>query len=403
MPPKRKSTGKTLPRSTKANKKPELEEPKEENDLGFIFVRETKKTRRTPTTRKNSSNNRKKTIAKSSLGISKKQGVTSPIPNKPFDLTDESEDEFVKYITPSKPTRTQQISKKRQHKSLAPPTLSKMIHERTRYSEAFIPLPKDEPLSSKKIEDIRKKKRRSSFARRGKRASSIGSGFTALPHPSIRTEELYRHISPEVPDPIRMKQLLTWCAQRAMDSQKNRGDPEAFQIAKTIQESIVSMLVNNQVNTSWYHRQGNDQSKDHSTLRLEHPQNLENIKKKKEYEEQISRLQAEDKQWINLIKKHNQYHANVADRYPPPTVPPQKIHLSPELHDDYLDEKKRALLRSLDEASYKSTDMEDIDQMEYKVVPSLLNSHYMQLMILNDECRLIDCIISFTTHRNFLG
>ncbi|ORX63489.1 hypothetical protein K493DRAFT_13727 [Basidiobolus meristosporus CBS 931.73] len=363
MPPKRKSTVRATPRPAKTSKKQEPHEPEEENDLGFVFTRQPKSTRRTQAARKSIASKRRKTLTKSPQYELKKPKATPRTNKPPFDTVNESEDEFVKYITPSKPSRSQGLKKKKPLKSLAPSIVSKKIAQESKYSEAFIPVPVVEPLSGKKIEEVRKKKRRSSFARRGKRASSIGSGFVALPHPSIRTEELYRHISPEMPDPIRMKQLLIWCARRAMDSQKDRGDTEAFNIAKTIQENLISMLIKNEVNTSWYHRKGDDASKEHSLLKLEHPQNLDNMKKKKEYAEQIARLQSEDTHWIDLIKKYNQYHANVADSYPSSTSP-QAITISSDHCNDYLDEKKLRFLRSIHD---KQSETVDADQIEYKI------------------------------------
>ena len=41
--------------------------------------------------------------------------------------------------------------------------------------------------------------------------------INALPHPSIPSSELYKHISPDLPDPVKMKQVLVWCGQRAIE------------------------------------------------------------------------------------------------------------------------------------------------------------------------------------------
>lgn len=83
--------------------------------------------------------------------------------------------------------------------------------------------------------------RRSSLGRRGRRASSLidsgtsngehscldldldldlDTGYTnalsALPHKEVSTADFYKHIASDLPEPRRMRQLLIWCATRAM-------------------------------------------------------------------------------------------------------------------------------------------------------------------------------------------
>src|ERR1700743_3237402 len=41
---------------------------------------------------------------------------------------------------------------------------------------------------------------------------------TALPHSEVDVADYYKHIESEgLPEPRRMRQLLTWCAERALD------------------------------------------------------------------------------------------------------------------------------------------------------------------------------------------
>ncbi|KAJ2813083.1 hypothetical protein FBU31_007496, partial [Coemansia sp. 'formosensis'] len=68
-------------------------------------------------------------------------------------------------------------------------------------------------------------RRRSTFSMRGKRASSIGGGFKATPHDSVSAGDFYRHISPELPEPIRLRQLLAWCARRTASNASQGGWP----------------------------------------------------------------------------------------------------------------------------------------------------------------------------------
>lgn len=67
-----------------------------------------------------------------------------------------------------------------------------------------------------------------------------------------------------------MKQLLAWCARRALDEQKAKyastesSNPAAIGIdanfhmliiARVIGEEILRDLIENRISTSWYHRQ----------------------------------------------------------------------------------------------------------------------------------------------------
>jgi kinetochore protein Mis13/DSN1 len=69
--------------------------------------------------------------------------------------------------------------------------------------------------------ELRKKgtgNRRSSLGMRGRRASSlIENGHNAIPHHQVETSQFYKHIEAEgLSEPRRMKQLLTWCGERAL-------------------------------------------------------------------------------------------------------------------------------------------------------------------------------------------
>lgn len=67
--------------------------------------------------------------------------------------------------------------------------------------------------------------RRSSMSMRGRRASSlIESGHSALPHREVDAAEFFKHIEAEgLSEPRRMKQLLTWCGERALSEKPRHG------------------------------------------------------------------------------------------------------------------------------------------------------------------------------------
>lgn len=67
--------------------------------------------------------------------------------------------------------------------------------------------------------------RRSSLGMRGRRASSlIENGHSAIPHREVEPAEFYKHIEAEgLSEPRRMKQLLTWCGERALSKKPPHG------------------------------------------------------------------------------------------------------------------------------------------------------------------------------------
>lgn len=94
--------------------------------------------------------------------------------------------------------------------------------------------------------------RRSSTGLRGRRASSlIESGtsngmsllrtlgspkiaasdtLAALPHREVDIADFYKHISQDDPEPRRMRQLLTWCATRALSARPTNGEGDVTAI-----------------------------------------------------------------------------------------------------------------------------------------------------------------------------
>jgi kinetochore protein Mis13/DSN1 len=67
--------------------------------------------------------------------------------------------------------------------------------------------------------------RRSSLGMRGRRASSlIENGHSAIPHREVEPAEFFKHIEAEgLSEPRRMRQLLTWCGERALSEKPPRG------------------------------------------------------------------------------------------------------------------------------------------------------------------------------------
>jgi kinetochore protein Mis13/DSN1 len=107
-------------------------------------------------------------------------------------------------------------------------------HEQS-VESAKIALPmSDTPIINRNKEMRRKgnTNRRSSLGSRGRRASSlIESGQSAIPHREVNPAEFYKHIAAEgLVEPRRMKQLLTWCGERALSEKPPLGTPNASAI-----------------------------------------------------------------------------------------------------------------------------------------------------------------------------
>jgi kinetochore protein Mis13/DSN1 len=118
-----------------------------------------------------------------------------------------------------------------------------------------------------------KGQRRNSLGMRGRRASSlIDSGASnggqplseaqrsltlptdssanmfgvALPHKEVPTSEFYKHIASDgLPEPRRMRQLMTWCATRALDDKPSgsRSDDDSARLAGMFLEYRTKMMM----------------------------------------------------------------------------------------------------------------------------------------------------------------
>lgn len=98
--------------------------------------------------------------------------------------------------------------------------------------------------------------RRSSFMSRSKQQSSfsrtsVGKCYysdvllckiatdkksLAFPHPHLEPKNFYKHIMPDLPDPVRMRQLLSWCGHKLLSDPKGE--------SKKSQAEILGWFVN---------------------------------------------------------------------------------------------------------------------------------------------------------------
>ncbi|KAI9838404.1 MAG: hypothetical protein M1819_005673 [Sarea resinae] len=188
-------------------------------------------------------------------------------------------------------------------------------------NETKIALPFADTPIIKRNKELRKVgsqgRRRSSVGLRGRRASSlIDSGKSnALPHSEVEITEFYKHIEADgLPEPRRMKQLLTWCATRAMGEKPSytSGDGNARMAARVIQEEILKDFSSRSEMSDWFSRE--DTHPAPLVTKKPNPRNVANAAKIEELEKEVKRLRDERKEWEALTTD-------------PPDPPLEPLHL----------------------------------------------------------------------------
>ncbi|CAJ0649369.1 16432_t:CDS:2, partial [Entrophospora sp. SA101] len=142
--------------------------------------------------------------------------------------------------------------------------------------------------------DSLEKNRRTSEKRGKRRASSVRDGFL----------DFYRHIQPELPNPVRLKQLLMWCAQRTLGTQKHENE-KVLNIVKKVQKDVIRDLSENIISTSC-ECVGND---DVVPKKL-HPENEKNKTKLEALKKNIRKEEAE---WDRLVSELNSLYDSVSN------------------------------------------------------------------------------------------
>ncbi|KAG0037741.1 hypothetical protein BGZ82_001932 [Podila clonocystis] len=333
-----------------------------EEDRGFVFTRKLPSTS-APTAVSTTTTTTTKTSKARNGGSAQEPEARSVTPLPPSPERTPSREAY----THGPSTKTKP-SKKQDHRSkpavASKSTAASTSTSRPRHPPQYTPerttdlitaIPMRETPMINKNKDLRSGSRRSSFAMRGKRASSIGNGFSALPHPSVDSKSFYRHISAEEPPPVRMKQLMAWCSRKTIDNNgetktetgRNRS-ATALKIAKLVEEEALAMLVSGKFSVSWYSRPPDMKaSKAVTKSKKPHAQNVSNLKRLQEYETQIAKLQQEDDQWTKVITSYNNFHAALLDNGPalPPGNEPIMVPeaLTEDIELDLLTADERSL------------------------------------------------------------
>lgn len=168
----------------------------------------------------------------------------------------------------------------------------------------------DTPIMNRNKEMRRKTgARRSSLGMRGRRASSlIENGHNAIPHKAVGSEEFYKHIEADLMETRRMKQLLTWCGERALLEKPSIGSTNSNEIlgARAIQDQLLKDFASRSEFSDWFAREEIPRP---PAIVKPNPRNIEHEEKIAELEERIKRLKQEKKTWQSL-------------KQPPPDLPP---------------------------------------------------------------------------------
>lgn len=135
--------------------------------------------------------------------------------------------------------------------------------------------------------------RRSSMALRGKKL--VSQDVIAAPHDSIPHSEYCRHISPDLPGPLRMKQLVLWgldvlCKQYDSNNQ--------FSILNQVIQEAIQALVQNQISLSWYHKHDSSTT---FTFLLPNPRNIELEALSEHYKKFTLEATREIEEWERLL------------------------------------------------------------------------------------------------------
>ncbi|KAI9680668.1 MAG: hypothetical protein M1817_004108 [Caeruleum heppii] len=121
-----------------------------------------------------------------------------------------------------------------------------------------------------------------------------------LPHDEVDAKDFYKHIAADgLPEPRRMKQLLTWCATRALgEKPRYEGkDGNARQAARVIQEELIKDFANRSEMSDWFSREDLPPT---AIVKKPHPRNVENARKIAELEREVKRLQEKKRAWEGL-------------------------------------------------------------------------------------------------------
>ncbi|KAG8905542.1 hypothetical protein FRB99_008741 [Tulasnella sp. 403] len=189
-------------------------------------------------------------------------------------------------------------------------------------STSTVPLPLDNTPMIERNRAMRQKqtgRRKSNINQRSARVSeSLDAGILASPHPSVEPPEFYTHISADLPEALRIRQLLVWCSNRAVSVLASSSDSNLPHLSSSqqgllneIQEDFMKMLCLGKVDTSLLSDDEPAEGARHRRRLREHPRNVINRAQEAEYIKQEEAATAEETAWSALVQSLNNRQANV--------------------------------------------------------------------------------------------
>lgn len=151
-----------------------------------------------------------------------------------------------------------------------------------------VPIPKQKRLS-----------RKESFSLRGKRKSSYGE-LQSTVHDDVAPEDFSKHVSPDLPDPVRLRQIIVYALQKEMSQMKPSSSDsiKSDQMSadkmvdlgvQMLMEELMMDLLKKKVNTSWYHRPRSSRETEPVLIIQPNPMNEEVEARIRGYEQVLKR------------------------------------------------------------------------------------------------------------------
>ncbi|KAF2848108.1 hypothetical protein T440DRAFT_520299 [Plenodomus tracheiphilus IPT5] len=171
----------------------------------------------------------------------------------------------------------------------------------------------------------------------------------ALPHSEVEVRDFYKYIEQSLPEPRRMKQLLTWCGSRALP-EKPSGDVKnanAIMAARAIQQELIDDFASRPELSDWFSR---EETAPPPVVKRPNPQNEKNKATLEELEEEVKRLEEEKSAWEVLASS-----TSTAMPPPPaPSIPPTSTPALSSIDTSLLDPSQTAILTSLQQPTTQS-------------------------------------------------
>ncbi|EIW68470.1 hypothetical protein TREMEDRAFT_63637 [Tremella mesenterica DSM 1558] len=279
-------------------------------------------------------------------------------------------------------------------------TRKSMMGTRDLTSEALVPVPDSETPMIKKNREIREAQaRRSSMGMRGQRASSsLGRGDISIPHHSVESSNLYKHISTTLPEPIRARHLLVYCSKRATDDelekkgkgkQRDMGTEEGDKLVREIMEEFMMTLGKGGIDTNVFAGAGGSTS---VPLRP-HPRNNSNKEVEAKMNSVIKRCKEEDRLWSRLIHLANEKQAKVVKEINSKLPNPEPSFTNLSIGDEWMSRALTLAEEVINEGEGNIEGLGDFGEVEFKV-DNLHHLTHTSLQYSLQATRFLDGIFS---------